>query len=177
MRLIACALSALFLAAAPAAAQSVSPTNPPAAAPLPVEDSREARIELATRYMRAVDINRVMRRMMEAIMPLVTQQSASEVSRDERAAVETIVLDAMDAVMPEAELLFAAHFADTYSFTELKALVEFYESPVGRSINQKTQAAEAKMGVMGEAFGELLAEEVRRQLCDRFGCDEKKRAA
>lgn len=68
---------------------------------------------------------------------------------------EAFILD-FDATMPALYDKIAAIYMETYSKEDIKAMMAFYDSPVGRKINEKAGNILEKTQVAGKEWSEEL---------------------
>lgn len=120
-------------------------------------ETSQKRLDLARRYIVALDMKKSLMPMMDSMTDVMLQQKMAELDLPEAKrsmvakALKSAIADAMDEVMLEkmAGALEPA-LAEIFTDVELQAMVDFYESPVGRSIV-------AKMPAFGAASGPAMA--------------------
>lgn len=161
-RLRACVLAvAIGLAApslaAPAFAQEAA--NPDVAA-------REA---LARRYFVAMQFDKMMNVMLESMT--TSMMANSTLAEDKRDFLRDALLETYDAVLPQMIEAYVDLFAETFTLDELQQLVNFYESPVGRSVMAKSVLLSQQAGPMLERFQPIMERELTTRLCARIDCD------
>lgn len=126
--------------------------------------------ELARRYIVALDMRKNVMPMMDSMMAAMTDQELAQgdFTAEERALVAKIVRDAVNGTM-EGELLdemltdMEPMLAETFTEQELQAMVDFYESPIGRSMMAKMPAfAERSTSLMVKFAPKMQAEIERR---------------
>lgn len=153
---------AVLACAAPAAAE-VAPTTPV------VQDADQAAKEaLVRRYFEVSQFEKIMNAMMEQMMaPMLNDQS---IPRDKIPIVREAVLEGFGNVLPQMMDAYVTQYATAFTREELEQLVAFYESPVGRSIMNKTMVLTRQAGEMIERFSPIMEAEMMRQLCARIDC-------
>jgi hypothetical protein len=172
------ALSAgVLLLAAPAAALS----QPAAAAHTAPSANPEAEA-LVRRYLAAVHTERNIDTLEAAMLPVMVEQFGREhpnVSAEQRQMIVEVVRKVMrEKGTPKLIEAMIPIYASTFTIEELRALVEFYESPVGRSVTDKMptlapKAAEATRAILPEVVRAGVLEALAR-LCPGGRCEAAK---
>jgi hypothetical protein len=168
--------ASLAIVTVPAAALAAPPAlqvapDHGAAGPAAVDPQKLA---LADRYLTDTHFDRDMPRLaeesfrrameasyrtMEADVPVVPQSIKDEMYRSQ--------IESIRAMLPKVRSRVARVYASEYTTEELQALVDFYESPVGRSITAKQLDISA---ATRRAVNELVPEmgkELARRFCAR----------
>jgi hypothetical protein len=165
----------LILLATPAAAEP-APTPPAAATANPQA------VALVRRYLTAIHFERNMDSMQAAMLPVMVEQTRRThpnlTAEDQQVMIDVIRHVMREKMLPKMIDRMIPIYAGTFTIPELEALVNFYESPVGRSIADKTPAlapksAEITRALMPEMMGEVLNELVAR-MCPGGKCDAAK---
>lgn len=147
------------------------------AAPLPVlaqDADREARMALAERAFQAMQADQ-MADQMTALMQGLPQPELQGMSGTERLAFDEVMAEVMQTTMARMVDGMTGVYADIYTHEELAALVEFYESPVGRSIMEKApQATPHIIELMNEIMPDMMRQMVNG-MCDRLECTAEER--
>lgn len=168
-------VAGLLLLAAPAAAAPAPP--PPAAA----TENAQA-VALVRRYLTAIHFERTMDAMQDAMLPVITEQERRthpNLTADDQQMLADITRRVMrDKILPKLIDQMVPIYAATFTTSELEALVNFYESPVGRSITDKVPAlapksAEIMRALMPEMMSEML-KEITARMCPGGKCDAAK---
>ena len=94
---------------------------------------------------------------MNADIPVVPQSMQAEMYR--------AALDATRALEPRLEERMAKQIAAEYTTQELQALVDFYETPVGRSIADKSLDMSAAARRVAEDMGPQFIADIERRFC------------
>jgi hypothetical protein len=153
-----------LLLTSPALAQTAAP--PPAAA---VNPQAEA---LVRRYLAAIHFERSMDVMQSAMLPVFAEQARREhpemTAEDQQMLVDIVRQVMRERLMPKMVDRMVPIYAATFTMAELQAMVNFYESPVGRSITDKIptlapKSAEVTRALMPEMLGEVLKELLARK--------------
>jgi uncharacterized protein len=153
---------------------------PPAPAAAPVPDPRAE--ALVRRYLAAIHFERTMDAMQASILPMLSEQSARSyptLTAEDRQLIVEIVRKVMrEKMTPQMIDRMVPIYASTFTTEELEAMVAFYESPVGRSITDKTPSLAPKSaGVMRELMPGVTREvmtEIITKLCQGGKCDAAK---
>lgn len=153
----------------PVAANAVTP-----AAAVPREDPEPSprALELARRYIVAMQMERTLRSTMSAMTPVMVEQmkkAATPGSEDEMAEIMTIVSETSQELMSKmaARMLERAPriYAQIFSEAELQGLAEFYEGPTGQAVLIKMPIVSAKLApIMGELVPEYQAAVMTRAM-------------
>lgn len=173
-RVLACALAFTLFAGLAQAAEPQPPAGHAAAA----DPEAEA---LVRRYLAAVHFERNMDNMQAAMLPVVAEQAARQspsLTAEDRQAIVDIVRSVIrERMMPQMIERMVPLYAQTFSIEELKGLVAFYESPVGRSITDKLPALAPKGAeITRELLPGVQAEVLRRivvEMCAKHACGAK----
>jgi hypothetical protein len=165
----------LILLAAPAAAE-------PASAPPPAATANPQAAALVRRYLAAIHFERNMDAMQAAMLPVIVEQARRThpnlTAEDQQMLVDVVRRVMREKMLPKMIDRMVPIYAATFTIPELEAMVNFYESPVGRSIADKTpslapQSAEVTRALMPEMMGEVVKEIVAR-ICPGGKCDAAK---
>ena len=139
-------MRSLFLAAALFASAASAPAwAAPAAAPATAAQTADAgkagRIALARRYFAAIHYDELMDtlvgKMMPAMLDQFSQTNPGLSDKERKAIIEAATEATRDFDKRYREEAFGV-IADTFNEEELKAMVDFYEGPVGQSIMRPT---------------------------------------
>jgi len=158
------------LAAAPAAAQPAAAAPPQAA-----ESVTPAKLALAHRFLKAIDYERLMDRMMSTFLPVMVEQAARqhpELSAEQRQAITEVARQVMrHKLTPRLMERIAPLYASTFSESELTSIVEFYESPAGRAVTAKMPLLAPKAAELTRQLEPEIRTEMLIALCQRVRCD------
>lgn len=131
-------------------------------------------LDYASRYAKAVNMDKAMLDLMEMIMPLAIEAEAGKrpgLTSKEKAALQSAALESSRVMSARFVELLTEKMAGVYTEEELRSLVEFYESPVGRSIAAKEDAlAKASEAAAAELVPEFANDMVDR-LCRKIDCE------
>ncbi len=133
----------------------------------------EKSLDCAGRYIKALDMEKMMLALMNGMIPAVMAQAPASEQVD--ATIMAKVLEAINegvvAVLPqmleEMTPALAAHFTEA----EVCAMADFYDSPTGRSIIAKMPAYTQETSAVSAKFIPLLQEEMLTRLCQKIDCD------
>lgn len=106
-------------------------------------------------------IDEVITRQLDAIPNLTEEQRAWNIENVPQILQEhlTVMIDDMEA-----------RYAETFTASELRALVEFYETPAGRIIAAKQNDVGSRQGEGMLAFMQAYAADYRAKYCAAFDC-------
>lgn len=145
------------------------------AAPLSASARDEAseRLDLAYRFVALMQIED-MAKAMEASFEGMFPTSSSMDPEDARAVQETLS-EMMQEYMPALFKAMAPVYADIFTLEELRAMVAFYESDVGRAMVRKSYEAAPRIGVVAQTVLPPVLERAMDRLCDRLECSAQQR--
>jgi len=155
---VAAPTAPLAQAAAPPAAKSTSPRS-------------EA---LVRRYLKAIHFEQLIDTMMGSMLPLMSEQMSRQypsITPEQRAMISGIVRDAMrESFTPKMIERMTPIYAQTFSESELEAIVTFYESPVGQAVVEKTPSLAPKSAEVARQLMPDIQKEVTTRLCAKIDC-------
>lgn len=169
LAVLACVGALSFTPGALAVAQAV-PVPPVKAEPVTTE-----KLALVRRYFDAIRYETLIDQMMASMMPVMVESVARQhpeiTPSQQRDLVDTSREVMRETVTPKMMARVGPIFAATFTEGELRAIVDFYESPAGRAVTAKTpamapQTAQIVRDLMPEAQAEVF-----RRVCARFGCE------
>ena len=145
------------------------------AAPLSASARDEAseRLDLAYRFVALMQVEDMAKAMEESFAGLFPA-TAGMAPGDARAVEETMS-EMMQEYMPALFKAMAPVYADIFTLEELRALVAFYESDVGRSMVRKSYEAAPRIGVVAQTVLPPVLERAMDRLCDRLECSAQER--
>lgn len=162
-------LSAAFAAAvlatpAPSAAESASASSEVKSV------ATDRRLELSRRYMKALKMDEMMAALMDGMIPAMasTQPGLAKLPPEARTMIEAVTRESVVAVTPKMIDRTAEMAAEHFSEAELAALVAFYESPLGKSVVEKTPSFAARSGALMQEIHPLMMQEMDLRLCKRL---------
>jgi hypothetical protein len=160
----ALAAALLFANAAPAAAQT-------AAAPPPATQAKAdaLKLQLANRFIAAMQgdqMGEMIAQMSTAMLP----ESMQGASTEELARYRETMGEISSRMMPRIFEAMAPIYADIFTVEELRALVEFYESDIGRSMMTKSYEAAPRMAEAMQAVMPAIMADMAVVICERFEC-------
>jgi len=166
MRLmIACAAAALLATALPVDTARAAQAPPPATAP------SERQTELTRRYLNLM--------MTDQFESVIHQMLGAELANDEgmqalpeadRRFIVSLTAELTGDMVPQMITEMVPVYAAVFTEEELVALVAFYETPLGRSIAEKSVRVmpEADRAVM--ALVPQMLEKMAMRMCQHYGC-------
>lgn len=133
-------------------------------------ETTQKRLDLARRYIVALDMKKSVMPMMDGLTDAMLEQKLSELELPEAKkpavakALKAAIADTMDEVMiGKMATALQPALAETFTDEELQAMVDFYESPVGRSIIAKMPAfGQVSGGAMAKLMPEMQADLEKR---------------
>ncbi len=165
MKLLRGLLLALTLLVAPVAAHAQTAA----------QDEAAERLALANKFivlMQGDQMAASMRQMMTMMTP-----ANPGVPAEQQAIITEVTGEMVEVMLPRLFEAMAPVYADIFTLEELRGLVDFYQSDIGRSLVRKSFEAtpritEVVMGVMPGIMSEM-----GDRLCDRMGCSADERRA
>ncbi|RAK50862.1 DUF2059 domain-containing protein [Phenylobacterium deserti] len=159
VRAALCAV-ALVVSATPALAQSAAPTP--------------KSLELARRYIAALNMDRTMTATMQGLAPILVasleKRTGSPAPAGFTDAFAQSSTEAVAVVMPSLIERMAPVVAASFTEAELEAGVAYYESPLGRSMMAKVPAYTGKVQPVIAELMPQMQDELRERLCKRIDC-------
>ena len=145
------------------------------AAPLSASARDEAseRLDLAYRFVALMQVEDMAKAMEESFIGLFPATEGMD--PDDARAVEETMSEMMQEYMPALFKAMAPVYADIFTLEELRALVAFYESDVGRSMVRKSYEAAPRIGVVAQTVLPPVLERAMDRLCDRLECSAQER--
>lgn len=145
------------------------------AAPLTANAREEAseRLDLAYRFVALMQVEDMAKAMEESFIGLFPTTEGMD--PDDARAVEETMSEMMQEYMPALFKAMAPVYADIFTLEELRALVAFYESDVGRSMVRKSYEAAPRIGVVAQTVLPPVLERAMDRLCDRLECSAQER--
>jgi len=109
-------------------------------------------------------------------MTAMMMPRSDTMSAEQAAEAREIMAEATASMLPRMFEAIAPIYADIFTLEELRALVDFYQSDVGRSMMSKSYAAAPRIGAAIQAIMPELMADMGDQLCNRLQCTpEEKR--
>ena len=96
-------------------------------------------------------------------------------SEDEAAKFRAVMGEVTARMMPRMFEAMAPIYADIFTLEELQALVDFYQSDVGRSMVTKSYQAAPRLAEAVQAIMPEIMAEMGNVLCDEFECTAEQR--
>jgi hypothetical protein len=170
-RLVALAcVGALLCAPVPALAQPA-----PAVPSAPAEPVTPAKLALVRRYLQAIHYERLVDQLLSAMLPVVAENLARQhpdLSSDKQKVIVDVVRGVMrEKVTPQILERLAPIYAATFTEPELRAIVDFYESPAGQAVMAKAPALAPQGALILRSLLPEMQAEVARRLCEQLRCN------
>lgn len=149
------------------------------ASPAPAQDAGDTaqaeRETLVREYLAAIDFDKLM----DATSASITTAQMESFPGIQAVPAETraIIADVTEQVMREMRDRiidrYVVLYAEVFSEAELRALVDFYESDMGRSITAKSQIVAVQGGpILAEIMPEIQSA-MQTRLCARIKCPDE----
>jgi hypothetical protein len=171
----------LIFAAAIAAPACGWSTPPPAVAPPSASQTPAPSAEatsLVKRYFVAIQLDKRMDALLDSLLPFQIDEESRSIeglTPEQKAAVVAATSEAAKEWFPKYIDEVAEVYAQVFTVDELRALVSFYESPLGQTIVAKSgQLAPEAVRLMRQDLPDLRAS-MRQHLCRRLDCTKLKR--
>jgi hypothetical protein len=148
------ALAAIWLTPMPARAETPSPESIAAAKEL------VATIKLGEQF------TNLMPTIMTTLKPAIVQGRAN-VERDYDAMIP-MLLQSFQSRMEELSDAMVKVYASNFSADDLRALIDFYKTPVGQKFLQKTPLLAQQTMVVGQQFGRSVGSELRTRMIEEL---------
>jgi uncharacterized protein len=164
----AAVLLACAVVTGPGSVSAQAPAAPPAAA---VNPKAEA---LVRRYLAAIHFEQLLDTMMGSMIPLMTDnlsQQYPSLTAEQREEIGVVVRDTMrEDFTPKMLARMVPIYAQTFSVSELEAMVAFYESPAGQTIMKKTPGLAPKSAEVARELLPGMQKDVVARLCAKVDC-------
>ena len=144
-------------------------TQEPAVVVVEADAGREERLTLASRYLELT----ITEALSKSMTPLVDQmmKDVGDASEEEQAWAREQFPEMMTGMMQAMVERMAPIYADRLSEDELAALVEFFQTPQGRSISRRlVEASLDQQEVLVDVMTETIAE-YEAKYCAVFDCE------
>jgi hypothetical protein len=132
-----------------------------------------SQLELANRYIAAAHMSEQVGTMMKQLRPMLMQKAEAQLTADQKKilgeAFEAAYARYLDSYMAR----LAPILAETFSETELKEIVAFYESPGGRSMVAKAPALQLKLAPVAMDLVPDLENDIRTEVCAHTDCGDR----
>lgn len=157
-------MAALLSFASPAAAQ----TDGPAPSATTAKDAA-LKLQLANRFISLIQgdqMGEMMSQMMSGVMEDELEGMSGPQASDYRAAMSAM----MGQMMPRLLDAIAPVYAEIFTAEELRGLVAFYESDLGRSLIAKSYEAGPRMSEAIQAAMPAILSDMAVVVCDQLKC-------
>ena len=137
-------------------------------------DDGAARLALANKFvslMQGEELGAALGQMTSMMMPAELEG----MSEDEAAKFRAVMGEVTARMMPRMFEAMAPIYADIFTLEELQALVDFYQSDVGRSMVTKSYQAAPRLAEAVQAIMPEIMAEMGNVLCDEFECTAEQR--
>jgi uncharacterized protein len=168
-------IALVLLALATPGRGSSDPATPPVVAPATqntVSPSPEA-ITLAKRFFVAAHLDAAMHNLIKSLMPMeidAMSKNMAPKTPEQKAAIIAAAEQAFDEWTPTYFDRVATIYAQVFTLEELRAMVSFYESPIGQSITSKSASLAPVVTQEMQAQLPALTALMRKHLCERLDC-------
>ena len=136
------------------------------AAPVPAWAQSKSAVDMAARLIEKTGVLQQAEAMLPLIMgPFVEALKAAHPgqAQDIDDLVQNLILPDMRAALPEFVKSFSVIYAQHFTEQELKAIIQFYDSPVGK----KMIAKQPEMMQQGQALGAAWGREIAMRAIDK----------
>jgi len=173
-RLLGEVVATMILGGLPTLAQ------PSSSGTVPTGDDLAGRRALVVQYMQDIHMDAIIARTMDSVNTATFAAIKHEYptySQQRLDKLKSVTDGVMDKELPKIKAATVDSLADVYDREELQALIEFYESPMGRRIVDKMPlASAASQRAVNQMVPEIVDEE-RKAVCAELGCPAKPKAA
>jgi hypothetical protein len=141
-------------------------TPMPARAETPSPESIAAAKELVATIKLGEQFTNLMPTIMTTLKPAIVQGRAN-VERDYDAMIP-MLLQSFQSRMEELSDAMVKVYASNFSADDLRALIDFYKTPVGQKFLQKTPLLAQQTMVVGQQFGRSVGSELRTRMIEEL---------
>jgi uncharacterized protein len=167
-------IARIFAICSLALVPSLAAAQPSSAPPRPADASAvtEAEIALAMEMVELMDVQGLA---MSQVRGLMDQEMEAQ---PELAPFRGILEDWVGDIFssPEAAQAFARLYAESFTEAELRGLIEFYNSPLGKRVTAEQSIIGTRAEEIGQALAEAHAEDLRMRLEKAMTEQENKRS-
>lgn len=146
------------------------------AAPAAAEPSAE-NLALARRYANAIHMENIIGNLMRNLMPAMMDHLAKTSGGNADAEIKEVLSSAADqsarAMTPKMLDIMVPVIADSFTTEELKAAVDYYESPAAQSLLAKTPAYTARVTPKLMEISSELEADMQKRVCAEIGCEAR----
>jgi uncharacterized protein len=131
----------------------------------------DPKIEAATRILQESHALDHMSEALDALLPQmvnIIKQQAPSLSDDQIKMVSDMFSEELKGILPKMLVANARIYASHFTLDELKAIEQFYESPVGQKVIAETPGIIKEATPLGVALGREAAMEVLPKVIDRL---------
>ena len=176
IRLIAAVIFAAGLLAA-ATSTSAQDAAPPQSAE---QGSADRRTELANRLLRAMDLDKAVSVTIQA-MPEILADEMSGLPDAERqeamAALDEVMAEVLPGFLDRFLTELVPVYAATFTEAEMEHMLAFYDTPMGRTILEKSYGLGVQTELAMQAALPQTMREMAIGLCSRLKCDPQEMMA
>jgi hypothetical protein len=126
------------------------------------------RRELTRQYMDLVNLTKILDTMSQSMSASIAP--GPNVPPEVATAMRQSIIESMDAVLPRILEEMVDVYANKLTTEELTALINFYGSPVGRSVTVKTEQLMGEMGPLMSKYTPIMQREMLTRLCGKVEC-------
>lgn len=137
-----------------------------ARAQTPAPETVAAARELVETMHLSDQYNTVIPSLFKVLKPALVQGRA-DVER-EYDALTPMLIEVLRQRVSEMSDMAATVYAKNFSADDLHALNDFYKTPAGQRLREKTPAISAEMLVAGMKFGKSISEDVKQRMTDEL---------
>ncbi len=142
-----------------------------AASAQPAPSARQ--LDLAQRYVKAMNLETSMNVVMDQMAPTMMQGSLDSLPPEKREAVMGVMREVSQRVMTRMGARMAPILAEVFTEQELEDVVAFYEGPSGKAMIEKTPQLGAKMAPLMKELMPEMQYEMIAGMCKVLDCDER----
>lgn len=143
--------------------------------PLPAQDETEIKLDLANRFIAAIQTDQMSAMMSQMTLSLTPPREGQTAAEND--ALRQAMTETTDVMMTRLFDAMAPIYADIFTLEELTGLVAFYESDIGRSMMTKSYAATPRVTALVQAMMPEMVRDMAHSMCDQLSCNEAERAS
>ncbi|QPF85000.1 DUF2059 domain-containing protein [Bradyrhizobium genosp. L] len=136
------------------------------AAPAPAPDALAAAKELVITMHLVDQFKALMPAILKSLKPAIVQ-GRSDVDHDYD-TLTPVLLDGFQKRFDELSDAMAVIYASNFTADDLHALSDFYKSPVGKKLLEKTPMVTQQSMLAGQKFGQSVAAELRQRIVEEL---------
>ena len=132
------------------------------------------RLALANKFIALLQVDQLSGAISQMTTMMMPQEFA-ELPADDAQEMQDLIAEMTADMMPRMFEAMAPAYADIFTLEELRGLVAFYESDIGRSMIRKSYEATPQLAEAMQSIMPSIMADMADTMCDRFECSADER--